>query len=155
MLLDQYNCSLVRVASVFVPRGRGGSIPDFKWRIWSSGATKPKKIPRASNKTKNKTLDQKWIPKKYHAESPRKDCNLFTQLRGRDIRAIAPGNFHEASNIFECPQKNPHTKKYLPTFPTQKIPGISNPKNSFHHPVSLPEYPSLGFSCDTDEGVSL
>ena len=32
--------------------------------------SKPKKIPRASNKTPKKSLDQKLTPKKSHAEFP-------------------------------------------------------------------------------------
>ena len=49
--------------------------------------------------------------------------------------------YHKSSDCFEYP-KNPYlekinkgNQKYLPNFPTQKIPEskISNPKNSFNH----------------------
>ena len=53
------------------------------------------------------------------------------------------GHYHESSDCFEYPKKSllksSHRKKYLPNFPTQKIPGIeiSNPEKSFDHPCHL------------------
>ena len=44
-------------------RSRGESTPDFKCRIDWGQKSKPKKIPRASNKTPKKSLDQKLSPK--------------------------------------------------------------------------------------------
>ena len=57
------------------------------------------------------------------------------------------GHYHESSDCFEYPQKSllksSHPEKYLPNFPTQKIPGskISNPKKSFDHPRHLKSGP--------------
>ena len=74
-------------------------------------------------------------------------CTLFTELRGRDMRAL-PRIFR----LFEYPKqsllKSSHPKKYLPNFPTQKNPGVENfrpPKKSFDHPRHLnSRVPPLG-----------
>lgn len=77
-------------------------------------------------------------------KTSKKDCTLFTELRGRDTRALPSGHYHESSNCFKYPNKSllksSHTKEYLPNFPTRKIPEskISNPKNSFDHPSYSP-----------------
>ena len=44
-------------------------------------------------------------------------------------------NFQIVLNTKKIPTKSSHPKKYLPNFPTQKIPEskFSNPKNSFYH----------------------
>ena len=86
---------------------------------------------------------------------------LYSQNYAAGIRR----HFHEYSDGFEHPQKSllksSHQHKYLPNFPTKKIPEskISNLKKSFHHPRHLksrvPPLESLSyfghykhFSCD-------
>ena len=61
-------------------------------------------------------------------------CTLFTELHGQDTQAL-PRIFR----FFWIPNKSllksSHPKKYLPNFPTKKIPElkISNPKESLDH----------------------
>ena len=121
--------------------------------------SKPKKVPRASNKTQKTpwTLNN---PKKSHfwalkiSENESKfGCTLIAEQRGRDMQAlsrifrlfwIAKKNFYLAS----------HPKKYLPNFPTPKNPKIKNfrPQKNLSiipvtwnpvHPPSLPGLQSI------------
>lgn len=74
--------------------------------------SKPIKLPRAYNKTPQKSLDQKLTHQKFHAEFQvliisTKDCTLLTELRGKDTQALPTGHYHEFSDGFQYPKNIP------------------------------------------------
>ena len=96
--------------------------------------SKPKKVPRASNKTQKTpwTLNN---PKKSHAKflslknifgkESKFGCTLIAEQCGRDMQALS-----WIFRLFWIAKKNlylsSHPKKYLPNFPTPKNPRIKN-----------------------------
>ena len=101
--------------------------------------SKPKKIPRASNKTQKYLWNQKLTPKKFHAEflSVKKKFGwtLIAKLRRWDTRAL-PWIFR----LFWIVKKNPYLNQdTCQIFLLKKLPEskISNPKKPFDHPCHL------------------
>ena len=109
--------------------------------------SKSKKILRGSQRTLNKSLDQKLTLYNSPADFPslknfhsgkKVSCTLFAELPGEDTRAL-PGIFR----LFWTPKKSlvkwSHPKEYLPNFLSPKTPGIEllNPAKSFDHPQLL------------------
>ena len=111
----------------------------IEWRQKSN----PKKIPKSSDDTQKKSLDQKITPKKIN----------YTKA--------APRHF----GSFLIPQKNPRlnraTQKILAKFSyPKKIPEskIANPQNSFHHPRHFrsevtPPHPRWGLDTRQPERI--
>ena len=124
--------------------------------------SKPKKVPRASNKTQKTpwTLNN---PKKSHAKflslknifgkESKFGCTLIAEQCGRDMQALS-----RIFRLFWIAKKNlylsSYPKKYLPNFPTPKNPRIKNfrPKKNLSiipvtwnpvHPPSLPGLQSI------------
>ena len=110
--------------------------------------SKPKKVPRASNKTQKTpwTLNN---PKKSHAKflslknifgkESKFGCTLIAEQCGRDMQALS-----WIFRLFWIAKKNlylsSHPKKYLPNFPTPKNPRIKNfrpKKKSVDYPCYL------------------
>ena len=132
-----------------MPRGEEGGTLDFKWQGWLSGG---------KNQNPQKFLDQNLTPQKFHAQflsnkNFRKALKWYN-MKNRNVcngvfvfvysyTAGIHGNYHESSDCFEYPQKNPYlnqaTKKILvkifllKKFQTQKNPSIIlvtwNPEN--------------------------
>ena len=125
-----------RAASTFLREAEiqgGGVTSNFKWQGWSHGQkSKPKKIPRASNKT----------PK-----NPMPNLRAIKISRGtmRPGYARTITNLQIVLNTQKIPiQKLPDSKTTCQTFSSQKIPKskISNhPKNPSIIPITWnPEY---------------
>ena len=132
------------------PRGEEGGTLDFKWQGLLNGG---------KNQNPPKFLDQNLTPKKFHAQflshknfqkalkwynmKNRNVCNgvfVFVYSYAAGIW----GNYHESSDCFEYPQKNPYlnqaTKKYLPKFSYSKNflkSKISNPNKFLQSSLSL------------------
>ena len=134
-----------RAASTFLREAEiqgGGVTSNFKWQGWSHGQkSKPKKIPRASNKT----------PK-----NPMPNLRAIKISRG----TMRPGYARTITNlqIVLNTQKNPYLnqatqfKNYLPNFFFPKNPEIENfkpPEKSFDHPYHLKSRVSLTGSSST------
>ena len=121
--------------------------------------SKPQKIPKASNKTPQKSLDQNLTPKKSHAEFPSHQ-NFVKALNNttRKIETLVMEClclfihytiwellFHESSDCLEYPKKSllksSDPKKILGNiFLPKKIPEVKNFKpqlKSFDHPCHL------------------
>ena len=112
----------------------GGRYSGFQVGIIEWGQKpKPKKIPRASNITRKKSVDQTLTPKNLYNEFP--SLKHFQKaLKNKEIKCLYLFIHHTIwsyllwmFSLFGIPQKNPsklssHRKKYLPKFPTQKVP---------------------------------
>ena len=115
--------------------------------------SKPKKVPRASNKTQKSPMPNFWALKISGKES-KFGCTLIAEQCGRDMQALS-----RIFRLFWIAKKNlylsSHPKKYLPNFPTPKNPRIKNfrPKKNLSiiipvtwnpvHPPSLPGLQSI------------
>ena len=131
MLCERFN---------YLPQGRGvlrisGDVDD---RLGQK--EKPKKIPRASNKTPKKSLDQNLIPKKSHAEftshlTVPESINWYN-TRNRNISIEYPPK----SLLYQATEKN--TCQNFPTPKNTEIENFKPPKNPWIIPVTWnPEYP--------------
>ena len=88
--------------------------------------SKPKIIPRASNKTQNPWY-KNLRPQALKKAANKFGCTLFAELRG------PRGHYHESSDCLKTPLKNPFLDQA-----TQKILAkFSYPKKSFDHPSHL------------------
>ena len=124
--------------------------------------SKPKKVPRASNKTQKtpwtlnnlKKSHAKFLSlKNIFGKESKFGCTLIAEQCGRDMQALS-----WIFRLFWIAQKNlylsSHPKKYLPNFPTPKNSRIKNfrPKKNLSiipvtwnlvHPPSLPGLQSI------------
>ena len=133
-----------------MPRGEEGGTLDFKWQGWLNGG---------KNQNPQKFLDQNLTPQKFHAQflsnkNFRKALKWYN-MKNRNVcngvfvfvysyTAGIHGNYHESSDCFEYPPKNPYlnqaTKKILAKiFLLKKFPEIKNfkPKKILQSSLSL------------------